>query len=335
MSGQPTVSIIIPTYNREKLLPIAVESVLRQTFADWELLIIDDRSTDNTRQLVEDYARRDPRVKYHVNGRVKGPSGARNQGIDLATGEYVAFLDSDDEWEPHHLHDTVYYLRKYPHDIDLISANAVRKLRSSGEVYRRAEFDLSRYRHRQLEDAVCFEPETLFDTAMRLPIITTQTMVMRRAVLSQVRFDESLPPGPEDAFFHLELAYQRTKVAHLPRTHVTYWAHNGNLSCAGGLGDMRSKLPLFLAFEQMTLRTLQKFDLPAAQRTGLRGWLADLYFWYIGYNVYLMNHDPRCARRYFLKAIRIKPFRLAFWKTFFLSFVKRQALLHRADEVRS
>ena len=114
MNNHPAVSIVVPTYNREKLLPISVESVLRQTFADWELLIIDDRSTDGTRAVVEDYARRDPRIKYHLNRRTKGPSGARNQGIDLAAGDFVAFLDSDDAWEPHHLQDTVYYCGSIP-----------------------------------------------------------------------------------------------------------------------------------------------------------------------------------------------------------------------------
>jgi glycosyltransferase involved in cell wall biosynthesis len=331
MNYHPTVSIVIPTYNREKLLPVAVESVLRQTFADWELLIIDDLSTDGTRQVVEDYARRDPRVKYHLNGHTKGPSGARNQGIDLAAGEFVAFLDSDDEWEPHHLRDTLYYLRKYPDQIDLISADPVRKVRGTGEVYRCATLDLAQYRYRKVEDASCFEPDSLFETAMRLPIIITQTMVMKREVLSRVRFDESLAPGPEDSFFHLELAYRRVKVAHLPRVHVTYWAHGENLSCAGGQADARSKLPLFLAFEQMALKMLHSFELTPAQRAAMRDWLADLCFWYIGYNVYLMNRDTRGARRYFLKALRIKPCTPAFWKTFLLSFVKYPGNARRAS----
>jgi hypothetical protein len=80
-------------------------------------------------------------------------------------------------------------------------------------------------------------------------------------------------------------------------------------------------MALYLAFERMALKLPQKFDLPAALRSRLRDWLADLYFWYIGYNVYLKNRDTRSARRYFLKALRIRPYRLAFWKTFFLSYL--------------
>jgi glycosyltransferase involved in cell wall biosynthesis len=323
MSGGPTVSVVIPTYNREKLLPVSVDSVLRQTFDDWELLVIDDRSTDGTRQVVEDYARRDPRIKYHLNRRVKGPSGARNQGIDVAAGDFVAFLDSDDEWAPDHLEGMLYYLRKYPARIEVMSANAVRKLRATGEVYQRAELDLTKYRYDVLEKACCFHSDGLFDTALGFPIITTQTMVIRRDVLAAVRFDESLPPGPEDVFFHLELAYRRAKVAHLQEYHVTYWAHGDNLTLAGGTGDPASKFRLFAAYEKMILRMFEKFRLTRQQRDGMRLWLADLYFWYIGYNCLLQQHDFAGARKYFRKAIRIRPFTYSFWKTYFASFVKQ------------
>jgi glycosyltransferase involved in cell wall biosynthesis len=316
------VSVIVPVYNREKLLPVAAESVLRQTFGDWELLVIDDSSTDGTRQVIEDYAQRDSRVRYHRNGRTKGPSGARNQGIELAAGEFIAFLDSDDEWEPHHLDEMVRYLRKYPGQIDVMSANPIRKLRATGEVYQSAGLDLGRFRHSRLEDAFLLHPTGLFEVALHHAPVTIQTAVIRRALLDRIRFDEELLAG-EDILFQLELAYHQAKIAHLPRVHVTYWAHGGNLSCAGGLSDARAKLPVFLAFEQMAVKLPQKFQLSSDQRARLREWLAELYFWYIGYSVYLKNQDPRSARRYFRKALRLQPFRLAFWKTYVLSFVGR------------
>jgi hypothetical protein len=218
----------------------------------------------------------------------------------------------------------VRYLRKYPDQIDVISANPVRKVRSTGEVYENAAVDLGRFRYGRLEDACAFEPDGLFESALGGSPLTTQTIVMRRALLDRVRFDEDLLAG-EDILFHLELAHCRAKVAHLPRVHVTYWAHGGNLTCAAGLGDVRSKLPLFLAYAQMAIKVPEKFDLSPAERAGFRGWLADLYFWYIGYSIYFKHGDPARARQYFLKAIRIKPWKPSFWKTFLLSYLTRAA----------
>lgn len=92
------ISIIIPTYNRAKLLPRAIESVLKQTFQDFELLVVDDGSTDNTKEVVIKYARNDTRVIYIKQENSGGASRPKNTGIKKARGEYIAILDSDDEW---------------------------------------------------------------------------------------------------------------------------------------------------------------------------------------------------------------------------------------------
>lgn len=98
---RPFFSIIIPTYQRAHLIGTAVESVLAQTFTDWELIIIDDGSTDGTAETLGP-AMTDPRLQYHWQPNA-GRSAARNVGIDRASGSYVCFLDSDDMWLPHHL----------------------------------------------------------------------------------------------------------------------------------------------------------------------------------------------------------------------------------------
>ncbi|MCP5098671.1 MAG: glycosyltransferase [Chloroflexi bacterium] len=96
----PTVSVITPTYNRAHLIREAIDSVLTQTFTDFELIIIDDGSTDNTEAVIKQIT--DPRLKYlqRENG---GASAARNTGLEAATGEWVAFLDSDDLYLPERL----------------------------------------------------------------------------------------------------------------------------------------------------------------------------------------------------------------------------------------
>lgn len=103
----PFFSIIIPTYNRAELIPRTIKSVLEQTFQDWELLIIDDGSSDNTKQVVQEFS--DPRIRYIYQDNAER-SAARNNGIHEAKGEWICFLDSDDTYLPNHLnvlHDRV------------------------------------------------------------------------------------------------------------------------------------------------------------------------------------------------------------------------------------
>lgn len=107
------VSIIVPTYNRADLLGLAIKSVISQSCKDWELLIIDDGSTDNTRSVVAEFTQKDDRIKYFYQEN-KGQGAARNVGIQNAQGEFIAFLDSDDEWLPKKLEDQVAFLDKHP-----------------------------------------------------------------------------------------------------------------------------------------------------------------------------------------------------------------------------
>jgi glycosyltransferase involved in cell wall biosynthesis len=92
----PQVSIIIPAYNRSALISETLDSVLQQNYADWECLVVDDHSTDDTKEIIADYALKDNRIKYILNKRSKGAQGARNTGVDEANGKYLIFLDSDD-----------------------------------------------------------------------------------------------------------------------------------------------------------------------------------------------------------------------------------------------
>ena len=98
------ISIITPTYNSSKFIKRTITSVLNQTYKDWEYLIIDDGSTDNTLELVNEFIKQDPRIKLLKNAQNSGgPATPKNIGIENATGEYVAFLDHDDEWLPEKL----------------------------------------------------------------------------------------------------------------------------------------------------------------------------------------------------------------------------------------
>ncbi len=98
----PFFTVIIPTYNRAKPLLEAVESVLQQDFLDFELIVIDDGSTDNTRQLMETEAAKDGRIRYIYQENAER-SAARNHGIEISKGKYICFLDSDDVYLKDHL----------------------------------------------------------------------------------------------------------------------------------------------------------------------------------------------------------------------------------------
>lgn len=93
------VSIILPTYNRAHSIRRSIESILRQTYPHWELLVIDDGSTDHTEEIVAEIAASDSRVRYYRQPQNRGVAAARNEGIRQAQYEYIAFQDSDDVWE--------------------------------------------------------------------------------------------------------------------------------------------------------------------------------------------------------------------------------------------
>lgn len=115
---RPAVSVVIPTYNRARLLRRAIQSVLAQTFTDFEILIVDDGSTDDTPAVVEGFD--DARIRYLPQPENAGVSAARNRGLREARGAFIAFLDSDDTWYPHKLALQVPQMRDLPDDVGLL-----------------------------------------------------------------------------------------------------------------------------------------------------------------------------------------------------------------------
>jgi len=116
--NQPYFSIVLATYNRRALLPRAIGSVLSQSFQDWELIVVDDGSPDESVPLIRSYETSDGRI-HLVLKEHSGLSRTRNAGIARARGVYTAFLDSDDEFKPSHLHLHYEYLEMNP-GLDLL-----------------------------------------------------------------------------------------------------------------------------------------------------------------------------------------------------------------------
>ncbi|MGX1262642.1 teichuronic acid biosynthesis glycosyltransferase TuaG [Rossellomorea marisflavi] len=106
------VSIVMPAYNCGEFIDKTIDSVLRQTYVNWELIVVDDCSSDNTREIVTNYLEQDNRIVYLRLEKNSGAAVARNAAIDLAKGEYIAFLDSDDIWTESKLSKQIHFMEK-------------------------------------------------------------------------------------------------------------------------------------------------------------------------------------------------------------------------------
>ena len=124
MEEEAHISIIIPTFNRASIIGITLDSILAQTYANWECIVVDDGSTDATEELLQKYML-DDRFQFIKNNRSKGAPGARNTGLLKATGEFIFFFDSDNSMEPNTLQVLADEIREHRVDVCVCYANVV------------------------------------------------------------------------------------------------------------------------------------------------------------------------------------------------------------------
>lgn len=214
-SRRPTVSVVVPTRNRGDLLPRAIASVLRQTFADLELIVVDDASSDHTPEVLARLAAADPRVSAVRSPARRGVSAARNLAVARAVGRYVAFLDDDDEWLPAKLARQVEVLENG--DAGLVYCPCL-YVGPDGREERMGTEDVSARPAR----------EALF----RRNLLSTPAVVVRRDLLCRVGgFDEALPQM-EDWDLWLRLA-ALTPFAYVPEPLVRVHGTPESLSRGG------------------------------------------------------------------------------------------------------
>ncbi len=213
----PTVSVIIPTYNRKALLRQALESVFAQSYRDFEVIVIDDGSTDGTEEALRPLFER---IRYlsKPNG---GPASARNRGIKEARGDYIAFLDSDDLWEPKFLEVTCDYLGR--HDELAMVATGWRTLPEG--------------KHRPRVAASLLHGD-LFRRLIEQRFIRTSSVLARRAFMERVGgFNEGLEVAEDyDMWLRIARAYP---VAFLNVPLSWGRKHSGNLSGDRLLGRLK------------------------------------------------------------------------------------------------
>jgi glycosyltransferase involved in cell wall biosynthesis len=210
----PTVSVVMPNYNASEYVQETIESVLQQTFVDFEFLVIDDGSTDDSVDIIQRYSQQDSRIKLFTQSN-QGVSITRNNGIQKASGEFIAFLDSDDIWLPDTLATHVQHLTANP---------------SLGLSFGRVEFMSSdskptgKYSNSRLRN---LKPKHLYEENHP---ITPSNAVIRRAVLEQIGgFDKDLGCFA-DAELFLRVICHGWKIEGLNQVLVYYRINSGGMS---------------------------------------------------------------------------------------------------------
>jgi len=206
----PLISIVVPTRNRARLLPRLFESVLSQTYPHWELIIVDDASTDDTQLVLRGYQATHPQLKIITLPAHGGAGRARNAGVDAAQGAYIAFLDDDDVALPARLERQLQFLSAHP-DVDLcFSLIRWMNVPDALKVERPGAL---------LRNEIPAEPAALFRYLLRNSCVPTPTIVAKASVVRQYRFAEDVEIA-EDLYPILTMAANGVSIRGVPEVLV-------------------------------------------------------------------------------------------------------------------
>ena len=208
-TNSPLISVVIPTYNRSKLLPRAIQSVLAQSYSHLEVIVVDDASSDDTQTVVA--ALGDKRIRYLRHATKKGGSAARNTGIEAAKGEFLAFLDDDDEWLSEKLTRQLQAAQQTDSNQPAVIYTGAQYVAPDGRIMRIT----------QAEKQGGILSELLYGNYVGS---TSKVFVSRRAVLESGGFDASLQSCQDwDLWIRLALAYPYIAIADpLVKRHVQH-----------------------------------------------------------------------------------------------------------------
>lgn len=243
MKSQPLVSVIIPVFNLEAYISEAVDSVLNQTFQDFEIILADDGSSDGSRGLIEDYQKKLPGIIKGIILEHRGASAARNAGIDAARGEWIAFLDGDDVWKPAKLSEQMRLATVDPPCNFIACAAEILGRSTLLHVLPPPPFDL----RLELLRRGCF--------------LTLSTVLIRRELLAIARFDEKLE-GAQDVDLFLRLA-DDVRLGMIPQPLAFYRLRENAIS--GTLGNRFLQVHRHHQVVRRELRRLEQNDPPRVQ----------------------------------------------------------------------
>ena len=320
------ISIVIPSYNRAHLITRSIDSVLAQTYANWELIVVNDHSADHTQEVVGRYVQSDPRIRCVSNDAYAHcAGGARNRGLDEVRGEFVAFLDSDDAWPHYHLEELLDCLLVNP-DLDWVFGD-LRRIRADGRVLVESKFRmecgwLSRFRTEAHGDVHLFGPDQIIENCLRYGIpASVQTSLLRTRVVRHVRMREF--PVVEDRVFVLEAVARGFRIGYVDRIHLDYLVHEENISGSNLRPDLGHQLKVSEAMERFWSDYAPSVvPMTRRRRRILRDLLADHLVWSVAYHVCRPAGRKALAARCILRGIGYRPWKLAYWKTLAATLIK-------------
>ncbi|MBU1883794.1 glycosyltransferase [bacterium] len=216
------VSVIIPLYNSQRYISETIESVINQTYTNWELIVVDDCSTDTSREIVKEFEKKDSRIRL-VESQVNfgGPARPRNIGIEHTKGEFIAFLDSDDMWLKDKLEKQIDFLREY--DYDIIHTSAL-TIDVDGN-------NIGHLNNQRVHDRL----HLLFDDLTILSLsnyININTVLMKKDINIKFREDKNLI-ALEDWLFWIENLFDGKKFYYLAEELIKYRIDMNSISARG------------------------------------------------------------------------------------------------------
>lgn len=227
---QNKVSVVIPAYNRAQFIPNAVKSVINQEYDNIEIIIVDDRSNDNTQTVVNSLQQHYACINYCLNERTKGPSGARNTGLLKATGNFIAFLDSDDIWLEHHLTEGMEIFSRHP-EIDVLFGNFISVDFKSGDQLTNF-FDQKEVLHTlnttQPSPGIKILQDNLLIALSQENFLHLGSIILRKSIMNGILLDESIMFA-EDRDFGVRL-YEEAKATFAYRENPVFilYRHDSN-----------------------------------------------------------------------------------------------------------
>ncbi len=300
----PMVSVIIPSYNGERFIGEAIESVLNQTYQNFEIIIVDDGSTDGSKSVIKPFLW-DPRIKFVEHGQNKGIPSARNTGIKMSKGEFVAFLDQDDLWLPEKLERQIAVFERSPSNVGLVfsNINIVNIVNGKGAA---KEYPLRGHVPLHINE---LSPQEVLKALFLHNFIPMVTVLVRREYINKVGLlDETIRGGADDYDLCLRLAAE-CKIEYLDIPLAVRRIHGANYS----------SVELF--FKDNLLIT-NKMLAQAPFLAGLKKKrLATLYYDLGRY--YQLEGSFNCARSALWKAIEYRPLRIKPFLAILLSLLGR------------
>lgn len=329
MNPNPTVSVIVPLYNREKFLPQLAQTIESQTFRDFELILINDGSCDGTAQWIQQNEAKFSVPLIYREQKNAGPYAARNHGLKLASGKYIAFQDSDDEWPDYHLEEFVQTLEENP-QIDWLFGSLTRIDHDTRKVVEETNFvreDNSKHPFVLLSSdfVTASEPTKVIndpkagETAIEHSVPgSTQCALIRREVFKSYTFDESFRTA-YDRFYAIKLVLLGYNFAFTEKTHQIYHIHDSHISLVTAGSAQKRKRSALTMIEGY--QGLSAYVSTPAQRKAISERLAKVYAWELSMACQEL-YEYKNAMRAMMKAVSLSPGTWLYWRSFLASLIR-------------